>query len=293
MDVSVVIRTKNEAHCIEDTLNRILEQDFTGKYEIIIVDSGSTDGTVDIVKRYNAELVEISQKEFTYGRSLNIGARSAKGRFIANLSAHAVPINEEWLTNLIMGFESDDVAGVYGRQLSIGEINPFDARQNEIFFGPKKIVFNAKDVKTLKKIHFSNSNCAIRKGVWERFKFNEEALYAEDTLWQSDVINAGFSIVYVPGAAVYHTHRISIYNAYKCSKDCSYTLAVMNQKRKAVPMIVYDAAVFLNGIFNSLVQNVMYIWRKNYLLHLKTAPVYVTSRWLGWFAGRIRYRFDK
>jgi rhamnosyltransferase len=293
MDVSIVIRTKDEAEYIGETLKRVEEQEFSGNYEIIVVDSGSTDATLDIISGYDVRFIQIPQREFSYGRSLNIGAGSAKGRLIVNLSAHALPTGEQWLTNLIKGFENHDVAGVYGRQVSIGEINPFDAWQNEIFFGPQKIIFNMKNMDTLKQIHFSNSNCAIRKSVWEEFRFNEDVPYAEDTLWQTEVINSGFSIIYVPDAAVYHTHKINIYDTYKCSKGCAYTLALMKQKRTSIAMVICDTAIFLSGISNSLIKNIEYMWRGNYLAHLKIVPLYVVSGWLGWLVGRIEYRLDK
>ncbi len=293
MDVSIVIRTKNEAEFIGETLKKIEEQEFSGSHEIIVVDSGSTDSTLDIIREYDVKLIQIVQKEFTYGRSLNIGASHATGQFVVNLSAHALPVDEKWLTNLITGFENHDVAGVYGRQLSIGDINPFDARQNEIFFGPQKIIFSMKNAKMLKQIHFSNSNCAIRRSVWERLRFNEEVPYAEDTLWQTDVINAGFFIVYVPDAAVYHTHKISIYNAYKFSKDCSYTLALMKQKRQSTLLVINDVGILLALIPNSIFQNLRYIWRNNYFEYMKIAPLYVMSEWLGWLVGRTKYRLAK
>jgi glycosyltransferase involved in cell wall biosynthesis len=238
MDVSIVIRTKNEARYIEETLNKVLGQEFGGSYEIIIVDCGSTDPTLHIVEKYDVRLLEISAKEFTYGRSLNIGAGSAKGHFVVNLSAHALPRDEKWLANLIKG-------------------------------------------------------SAIRKKVWQRFNFDERVQYAEDILWQNEVMEAGFSIVYMPDSAVDHTHKVSTYNAYKNSKDCAYALALMKQKRRSIPMVTYDVGVFLGSIPNSIFQNVRYVWGRNYREYRKIAPLYVMSARLGWLVGRIKYRFNK
>ncbi len=293
MDVSIVIRTKNEAEFIGETLKKIEEQEFSGKHEIIVVDSGSTDSTVDIVKKYDVRLLEIPQKEFTYGRSLNTGAGNAKGTFIVNLSAHAFPKDNRWLTSLITPFQHSQVAAVYGRQLSNGQVNPFEALQNDLFFGQEKIMCNMKNKKMLKEVHFSNSNCAIRKDVWQRFKFNEQVPYAEDILWQTEVMEAGFSIVYAPDAAVYHTHRVSIYNAYKSSRDCAYSLELMKQKRQSILLGLYDVGVCVGLVPNSIFQNVKYIWRNNYVEYLKIAPFYVISEWFGWLVGRTKYRVKK
>jgi rhamnosyltransferase len=271
MDASVVIRTKDEAHSIAATLKKVSEQVFDGGYEIIIVDSESTDSTLDIVSKFNTRLIQIAQKEFTYGRSLNIGASNANGRFIVNLSAHAVPKDNKWLTSLITPFEDSEVAGVYGRQLSDGRVNPFEALQKELFFGQEKITFNMKN-----------------KG-----KFNEEVPYAEDILWQTAVTEARFSIVYAADAAVYHTHRISIGGAYKDSRNCAYALALMKQKRQSVPRIIFDVGILLCLIPNSIFQNLSFMRQNNYIENLKIAPLYVMCGWFGWLAGRIKYRLKK
>jgi rhamnosyltransferase len=290
MDVSVVIRTKNEAEFIEETLKRVEEQDFAGRYEIIIVDSGSTDSTLDIIRRHDVRLIRIAQEEFTYGRSLNLGATEAKGAFIVNLSAHALPRDKKWLTNLIKGFEDHNVAGIYGRQLSVGRVNPFEALQSDHFFGQEEIKFNMSNKKRLKQLHFSNSNSAIRKTVWQRFQFNEYVPYAEDILWQTEVMEAGFSIIYVPDAAVYHTHRISIRNAYKDSTGCAYTLALIKSKRQSIPLVIYDLAIFMGLIPKSIFENLRYICRNNHTEFIKVIPLWVMSVMLGWLVGRMKYR---
>jgi len=293
MDVSIVIRTKNEEECIGDTLGRVNEQKFNGSYEVIIVDSGSTDSTLDIVKKYNTKLVCIPQEEFTYGRSLNLGAHHSGGRCIVNLSAHAFPNGDGWLTNLIAGLEDPSVAGVYGRQVSRGPLNPFEALRNESFFGREGIVFNGGNRKIWKRVHFSNSNSAIRKEVWHKFKFNEQVPYAEDMLWQKMVMAAGFSIVYAPEASVHHTHKVSVCNAYRNSKACAYSLAIMGQKPQSMFMLIYDIGVFSGLMPNALLRNVRYIWRNRYRKYLGIAPFYVTCECFGWLMGRIAYRLKR
>lgn len=293
LDVSIIIRTMNEGKFIESTLETVREQDFGGDFEILVVDSGSTDSTLEIVKKYDVKLLQIPQEEFTYGRSLNIGASNAKGEFIGNLSAHALPKGRRWLKHLIAGFQDRDVAGVYGKQLSIGRLNPFEALRNELFFGQEKKTFNMKNKEMLKGIHFSNSNCAVRKEVWQRFRFDEEAPWAEDILWSKEVIEAGFSLSYAPNAAVYHTHAVSISKAYRTAKDCAYTLALMNRKRRSISMTMYDVGIFLSLMPSCMFQSVRYMWLNNYLNYLKIAPLYVMSECLGWLVGRIEYRLTK
>lgn len=293
MDVSIVIRTKNEGEFVNETLKRVVEQEFGGSYEIIIVDSGSTDSTLDIVKKYNVKLLQISEKEFTYGRSLNVGAMGALGEFVVNLSAHALPVDEKWLMHLISGFDDNRTVGVYGRQLTVGRLNPFEAFRNDQFFGDQKLKFNMNDKRAVRRVHFSNGNSAIKKDIWQRFKFNEEARYAEDVIWQTDVMKAGFSISYCPDAAVYHSHRVNLYDVYRCSRDCSHSLAVMKMKRQSIPGIMWDLGMVLAFVPNAIFQNVRYVLAGRYLQHLMIAPFYVLSGWLGWFVGRAEYRLQR
>jgi len=293
MDVSVVIRTKNEADCIGATLESLNRQAFGGKYEVIIVDSGSTDATLDIAGRYDARVLTMLPTAFSYGWALNMGAGAATGEFIVNLSAHAVPTDEKWLVNLISGFEDNSVAGVYGRQISEGNINPFEALKNRSFFGEKRARFTANQDKSPEQIHFSNSNAAIRKEVWEKFRFNEEVGWAEDILWQKEVLDAGLSIVYKPDAAVYHTHPIELYRAYKSSRDCAYALSLIKHKRKAMALVLYDTVIMLGFLTGSVFENLRYVLTQKYFQYLGVTPLYIASAWVGWLIGRCEYRLDK
>jgi len=293
MDVSIVIRTKNEVALIGETLKKIRSQKFVGAYEVVVVDSGSTDRTLHIARRFTRHIIEIPEREFSYGRALNIGAGEATGEFIVNLSAHAVPTDDNWLANLISGFEDSGVAGVYGRQVSEGKVNPFEALRNGTFFGEKKALFTSNKGKSPEHIHFSNSNAAIRKEVWGKFRFNEQVGWAEDIIWQKEVLEAGLSIVYEPDAAVYHTHPVDLFRAYKSSKDCSYALALMNHKRKAVPLVLYDIAIMLAFLTGSVFENLRYILTQKYFQYLGVTPLYIASAWVGWLIGRCEYRLDK
>lgn len=293
MDVSIVIRTKNEAAFLGQTLREIKRQAFKGEYEVVVVDSGSTDDTVSIAKKSGARVLTIAQGEFSYGRTLNLGARETVGDIIVSLSAHAVPWDDRWLSNLISGFLSSDVAGVYGKQISSSKLNPFEALKNETFFGEEELIFSLRHDKKRNCPHFSNANSAMRRDILERFEFNEEVGWAEDIMWQEEVLAAGFSIVYRPEAAVYHSHPVDLFRAYRSSKDCAHTLALMQRKKKGLPLVLYDTAIMLGCVPISVVENLFYLWRCGHFGHVKTAPLYILSAWLGWLSGRIGYRLGE
>jgi rhamnosyltransferase len=201
--VSIVIRTKNEGRFIGATLKKIFEQATTLNYEVIIVDSGSTDDTLAIVHEYPARVFKIAPREFTYGYALNYGAKSAKGDYIVNLSAHCVPVDSSWLDHLVLPLLSNHaLAATYGKQVPIRGHNPFEERATLDAFG---IQSNGR----IKAI-FSNANCAIKRNVWEAHPFDEKAPFAEDFIWATQVSSDEFRIQYLEGAAVFHSHAFDI-----------------------------------------------------------------------------------
>src|SRR3989344_4324764 len=120
MTASVIIRTYNEEQRLLQCLQAVFSQQTTFPFEVIVVDSESTDKTLSIASRFPVKILHIPKKEFTYGKALNIGGEAAEGQYLVFLSGDAVPENERWLGNLIRNFDVPDVAGGYGKQIQIG-----------------------------------------------------------------------------------------------------------------------------------------------------------------------------
>jgi rhamnosyltransferase len=226
--VSIVIRTRNEARFIGATLKRIFDQATTLNYEIIVVDSGSTDDTLAIARQYPVRLFEIAPIEFTYGYALNYGARLARSDCIVNLSAHCIPVDSCWLDQLITPLLSDHtVAATYGKQVPIRGHNPFEERATLDAFAIQR---NGR----IKAI-FSNANCAIRRKVWETHPFDEKAPFAEDFIWATQVSSDEFRIEYVEGASVFHSHAFDI----RFWSKRYYDNALLNQYLQSVYNFTY------------------------------------------------------
>lgn len=201
MDVSIVIRTKNEERHIGAVLEKIAVQDYRGNYEIIVVDSNSSDKTAQIASGFPLRFYTIDKEPFSYGHALNYGQSVSVGKIIVFLSAHCVPADNGWLTNLIVPLVKDrQTAAVYGKQLPIRGINPIEEFELGIFFPNDNLE---------PKAVFSNANCAIRKEVLEKYPFNEEISYGEDFLWRNK-LPAGIGVVYARDARVYHSHSGSL-----------------------------------------------------------------------------------
>jgi rhamnosyltransferase len=203
MLVSIIIRTLNEDKYLGRLLRSIEEQKINGFYnEIVIVDSGSTDKTLEIAKKYKARVTFIKKNNFTFGRSLNIGCKFAKGDIFVFISGHCIPVNKNWLSYLIEPLVKNKYDYTYGRQIGV-ETTKFS--ENQVFdkYFPKvsRIRIN--------EIFCNNANSAIKKDVWSKYKFNEELTGLEDMFLAKQINQDNGKIGYIPESVVYHIHNES------------------------------------------------------------------------------------
>ena len=205
MDVSIVIRAKNEAPAIRETLERVHRQVGVQTFEVIVVDDGSTDGTVDIAREFAVQLIAIPAGSFTYGRALNIGIQAARGEFVVALSAHSLPTDEHWLANLLAPFRDPTVGAVYGRHVPRA-----NATKLELFGMWLSGVMSETPRRQESDMMFSNANGAFRRGLAMEHPFDERLPGAEDLAWADWIERQGWAVYYQPTAAVYHSHGESL-----------------------------------------------------------------------------------
>jgi len=205
--ISIIIRTLNEEKFLEQTLTAISKQDETS-WEVILIDSGSEDKTVEIAKRFPITVVSISQESFHYAKTLNLGAKLARGEIVVNLSAHAVPENKRWLKELVDPLSDSKVAGVHGAEKPMEDWSSlFERKILADTFGEHYLERTEDDF-------FSNANSAMRRADLIEYPFDESVDWAEDRIWASSMQSRGDKIVYQPRAAVFHSHNLSFQNQF-------------------------------------------------------------------------------
>lgn len=196
---SIVIRTYNQEEHIRKLLQWISFQTIDN-YEIILVDSGSTDATIEIAEKYGAKIIHISSKEFTFGRAINKGIKNAKGKYCILASAHVYPVRDDWLQNLIQILEKPNVALVYGKQRG-DKRSKFSERQIFLKWFPERSIENQDNP------FCNNANVAIKRRIWEKIPYDEELTGLEDLDWAKKVMRRGYDIAYCAEAEVRHIHE--------------------------------------------------------------------------------------
>jgi rhamnosyltransferase len=200
-NVSVVIRAKNEARFIGQTLAAIFDSAALAPRQVVVVDSGSSDGTLEIVRAFPTTVIQIRPEDFTYGFALNLGVANVDAEIVATLSAHSLPAGPDWLRTLLQPFSQPRVAGVYGRQLPRANATALELlgmRLTGVLGDTPKLL----DRRPL----FSNANGAFRRSLWLEHAFDEEVGGAEDIAWVRTMQELGYVIAYQPTAPVYHSH---------------------------------------------------------------------------------------
>ena len=197
---TLVVRTYNEAKHLGNLLQSVaVQQVASGRaIDVIVVDSGSQDGTDVIALEHGAQLVRIAKKDFTYGRALNLGCVEAEGQFVVLISGHCLPIGDNWLEELLQPFADPAVAMTYGRQVGDDSTKFSESRVYNKYY---------PDAKPSQGPTFcNNANAAVRRSIWRRFRYDEELTGLEDIELGRRVVSAGFRIDYAPQAVVRHIH---------------------------------------------------------------------------------------
>ncbi len=200
--VSVVIPVKDGARYLGQVLQSLEDE---GVEEILVIDSGSRDGSLEIVRSTGAELLRITPDEFGHGRTRNLGAERTSGELICFLTQDATPV-PGWLAAHREALALDTrVGAAYGPHLPRPDTSPMIARELTEFFAgfapdARPVMQRSGDPTFL-----SNVNACYRRACWEEIRFRDLG-YAEDQAFGAEMLAAGWIKVYQPRAAVLHAH---------------------------------------------------------------------------------------
>ena len=219
--VTVAIPVLNGAALLDEVLAAVRTQRVDGEIDLLVVDSGSTDGSIEIARRFDARLVEIPKSEYSHGGTRNLITELAQGDHVAFLTQDATPAHEDWLAALLDGFaEAPDVAAVFGPHLARADAPHMIARELQEHFetwgGGTEIDVQRldRDAEGLAEYRanpgrftfLSSVNCCLARWAWQAMPYRD-APYAEDQLLGRELLEAGYAKVFTPRAEVFHSHR--------------------------------------------------------------------------------------
>ncbi len=207
---SVVVRAYNEEKHIGKLFAGIRQQTLTD-IQVILVDSGSTDRTVEIARQYGVEVVHIDPKEFTFGRSLNKGISHAEADILIFASAHVYPVYPDWLEHMVSPFSDSKVAVCYGKQRGT-ENSKFSEQQVFHHWFPEVSQLQEENP------FCNNANAAIRRSLWLEHPYDETIPALEDLAWAKWAMQKGYKVYYSAEAEIVHIHHETwkgVYNRYR------------------------------------------------------------------------------
>jgi rhamnosyltransferase len=216
--ISIVIPVKDGGADLALCLEAISRQGVDDDVEIVVVDSGSSDGSAELARSHGALVHEIPPLEFNHGATRNLGAGLSGGETLVFLSQDAEPVGTDWLARLVAPLAADErVAGVYGRQLARLDAVPPERYFLDFLYGARPRVQAAGGARELSMDNtlFSNANSALRRSLWERHPFADDIIMSEDQDWSRRVLVEGWRIAYEPDAVVRHSHPYTIGAAFR------------------------------------------------------------------------------
>ncbi len=216
-DLTVAIPVRNGGELLKRTLEAVGGQ--TVAHELLVCDSGSTDGSVAAARAHGARVIEIPRREFSHGGTRNLLMREARGEHVALLTQDSEPADERWLEWLLGGFElAQDVGIVYGPYVPRPQASPAIRWELEGWFsslspdGRPRVERLQAGERTLPAVElmgargfFTDANACISREAWSQAPFREVP-YAEDRVLAIDMLRAGYAKVFIPDAAVLHSH---------------------------------------------------------------------------------------
>lgn len=293
-DATVVILTYNGEQHLEEILHAVHAQRYGGTFETLVIDSGSTDSTLDIIaKNPWVRLHQIPNSEFGHGKTRNLGAHLAKGRYVVYLTHDATPASDRWLHEITAPFDiSERIVAVMGSQVPRADAFPllrYDVKNTFASFGPMHgtTLFYDDDFIQDEGVRnavtfYSDVNSAARRSVLTGEIPYRDVSYAEDQLLGRDVIDAGYIKAYAPRAVVWHSNEMTISEYDDRMFEETQGLREVGID-VALPSIPTVAKLVVGGVLRDAVRLVRdrEVTTKRKLHGLLVNPAYHVQRWRG------------
>lgn len=198
VETTVIMRTKNSSDIIAQTLKALFSQNYKN-FELLVVDSGSSDDTLEIVSTYAHRLIKVKPEDYHPGKVLNMAIKETNTKLIVFLNSDTVMLSTDTLKTLIHTQNQDGVDAVFSRQIARPEAKPWVRKDYEMAFPNSN--------KSPNWIFYSIPLASMKKTAWELIPFYTQTWASEDTKWGYDAKSKGLNVIYEPKAMVMHSHN--------------------------------------------------------------------------------------
>lgn len=263
--ISIVIPVKNGEATIGACLKGIFEQTLISQTEVIVIDSGSTDKTLEIIKKYPLKLYQIPPEEFGHGKTRNYGASLAQGKFIQMTVQDAKPATNNWLEIMLSNFDDDQVVAVSGKQAVPHEKdkNPLQWHRPISKAKPTTVQFKKGEFEKLnpkeqrQNCSLDDVNAMYRKSYFIANPF-DEVEFGEDMMWAKKALLNQQTIVYDMRSMVWHYHHYS--DLEKLKQRVKYELTFKYDFFGLIPENLYNFKYFIRMFYLCLKYKVKPKW---------------------------------
>ncbi|MFF2480861.1 glycosyltransferase family 2 protein [Paenibacillus sp. NPDC058071] len=217
--VSVIIPSLNAGPAFTELLEKLNDQTLR-PHEIIVVDSSSEDGTLELAHQAGAKTINVLRSEFDHGGTRNFAASNAIGDILVFMTQDAVPCNERMLEALVAPIVADaSVSSAYARQVAYPQASLPERLAREGNYPQQSTIKSKADVERLgiKTFFCSNVCSAIRRDVFnEMGRFPAPVIFNEDLFMAAKcIMEGGYKVAYAADAAVYHSHDYTIRQQFR------------------------------------------------------------------------------
>jgi rhamnosyltransferase len=222
--VSIILRSFNEAWALRDTLPALRAQNYRD-WELIVIDSGSTDGSAELIRAARpAHFITIASEDYNPSRVMNHGMQLARHDLGIFLNADATPVDDNWLRPLVHALREPRTAAAFSRQVPRPDCRAVFAHDYDRCFGPQR--------ESAQWDHFfSMVGSGLRRDVWQQRGFLEEMQYSEDEEYTRWCRAAGYRIAYCEQSVVMHSHNYTPRQAFKRAFGEAWACAAMGSSR--------------------------------------------------------------
>ncbi|MEX2381505.1 MAG: glycosyltransferase [Opitutales bacterium] len=215
--VSAVIPIKNAEAYLPALLKSLLEQESVPLVEILLLDSMSTDRSVEIAGEFEKTRV-IPVPRFSHGGTRNQGIETASGEWMVLLTQDALPLGRDWMHRLLTPLQEEKVAYTFSRQIPYPGTNPMECYYlRDRFPEGEPVRYNSPTgcIDSPEQVFSSNVSAGLKKPVWADIRFDGDLIMGEDQKFSLDLQKRGYTVVYIPDSVVMHSHNYNLRQTFR------------------------------------------------------------------------------